>query len=193
MTDHFACLGEPRRPWLDEEALKAKFHALTAEHHPDVAGADAPDFSAINVAYGVLRDPRTRLRHLLELEAPGRLAGRQAVPPPIVELFTAMGDKKQSLDRFLEKRAAAGSALGRAMLASEQFRLQEEVEEWHGVLQAEKARWLDQIPALDDAWLAGPAERDGVAVRVAETAQALGYLEKWAAQLWDGLVKLQAD
>ena len=35
MTDYFALLGETRRPWLDTEALKAKFLTLTASVHPD--------------------------------------------------------------------------------------------------------------------------------------------------------------
>ncbi|HWN95683.1 MAG TPA: hypothetical protein VNT99_11665 [Methylomirabilota bacterium] len=35
MTDAFALLKEPRRPWLDAEALKQKFLPLSAKVHPD--------------------------------------------------------------------------------------------------------------------------------------------------------------
>jgi DnaJ-domain-containing protein 1 len=35
VTDYFALLDEPRQPWLDEEALKAKFFALSTSVHPD--------------------------------------------------------------------------------------------------------------------------------------------------------------
>ena len=35
MTDAFALLSEPRRPWLDAEALKARFLPLSAAVHPD--------------------------------------------------------------------------------------------------------------------------------------------------------------
>ena len=35
MTDYFALLNEPRRPWLDPEPLKDKFLALSATVHPD--------------------------------------------------------------------------------------------------------------------------------------------------------------
>jgi hypothetical protein len=35
MTDCFDLLGEPRRPWLDAEALKSRFLLLSAEAHPD--------------------------------------------------------------------------------------------------------------------------------------------------------------
>ncbi len=35
VTDYFALLNEPRRPWLEPETLKSKFLALAAEAHPD--------------------------------------------------------------------------------------------------------------------------------------------------------------
>ena len=35
MTDYFNLLSEPRRPWLNPEALKQKFLNLSAEVHPD--------------------------------------------------------------------------------------------------------------------------------------------------------------
>ncbi len=192
MTDHFARLGEPRRPWLDDEALKARFHALTAEHHPDVAAADSPDFAALNVAYQTLREPHARLRHLLELDAPEWTALHRHSHPPapqvIGALFGEMGDKKQSVDSFLKKRAGADSALARAMLMGDQLMLQDELQEWLAVLEAEKARWLARLPALDAAWQADPA---ATVPQIAETAQALGYLEKWTAQIREAAVKLQ--
>ena len=35
MTDNFALLNEPRRPWLEANLLKQKFLALSADFHPD--------------------------------------------------------------------------------------------------------------------------------------------------------------
>ena len=35
MSDSFALLEKPRRPWLDPEELKESFHRLTAAAHPD--------------------------------------------------------------------------------------------------------------------------------------------------------------
>jgi hypothetical protein len=34
-SDHFALLNEPRRPWIDPEALKQKFLSLSSQFHPD--------------------------------------------------------------------------------------------------------------------------------------------------------------
>src|SRR5437879_6369452 len=98
MTDYFAIFNEPRRPWLDCEALKEKFHALTAAHHPDVSDDGAVDFAAVNAAYSTLREPRARLRHLLELEFPDALARAQQIPAGIAELFTQIGRQRQALD-----------------------------------------------------------------------------------------------
>ena len=35
MTDYFFLLDEPRRPWLEPEAVRAKFLFLSAATHPD--------------------------------------------------------------------------------------------------------------------------------------------------------------
>ena len=74
--DFFAWLGMPRRPWLDPEAVKERFHTLSREHHPDqqAAGSNAETdaaFARLNAAQAALRDPKARLRCLLELEHPG--------------------------------------------------------------------------------------------------------------------------
>src|SRR5260370_36162164 len=76
MTDYFALLGEPRRPWLEPDSLKARFLALSAEAHPDRLH-NAPEaqkqaanqqYAELNSAYRCLREPKERLQHLLELE-----------------------------------------------------------------------------------------------------------------------------
>lgn len=190
MQDCFAIFEEPRLPLLDEEALKARFHALTALHHPDVASEKSEAFSNINLAYEVLRNPRARLKHLLELEAPNLLARHLPAPDSIAALFPGMGECKQALDGFLRKRAAATSALTRAMLTGEQLTLQESLGDWLGVLEKERTAWLEKLPMLDAAWRENPAE---AAPGVAEVAQALGYLDKWAAQIREGIVRLQID
>src|SRR6266536_2692354 len=76
MTDCFALLGEPRRPWIDPEALKLKFLALAAEVHPDRVHRATPlekqaatqRYAELNAAYRCLCEPKERLFHLLELE-----------------------------------------------------------------------------------------------------------------------------
>ena len=75
MTDYFALFQEPRRPWLEPEALKATFLALAAAAHPDKQPAADPAeklkasrrYAELNAAYHCLTEPKLRLLHLLEL------------------------------------------------------------------------------------------------------------------------------
>ena len=124
--DFFAVLGEPRRPWLDPEEVKDRFHALSREQHPDqqAAGSNAETdagFARLNQAHVTLRDPKTRLRHLLELEYPLiRLSGPASVPATLADLFAPIHGLVQTTDALLAKKLAAPSALAKALLAREE-------------------------------------------------------------------------
>lgn len=63
MTDAFALLGEERRPWLDPEVLKQRFHEMSGPLHPD-RHHGAPEgeredagkrYAELNAAYSVLK------------------------------------------------------------------------------------------------------------------------------------------
>ncbi len=186
MNDPFALFGVPRQLWLEEEALKSRFHALSAEHHPDVApGSGGEAFAALNTAYRTLREPRTRLRAWLELEGAPRQA---AAPAEVMALFPQMGAHAQALDAFLKRREAASSALAKALLLEEQYTLSETLETWLATLEEVKAHTLATLPALDAAW---PTERELVLREVEAAAQTLGYVEKWLTQTREGVFKLQ--
>ncbi len=192
MTDYFALLEIPRRPRPDEEMLKRLFHARAAHEHPDVATAEAGgDFAQLNLAYQNLSDPRLCVRHLLELERGGAGARHQAVPEAVAVLFTEMGALKQRLDDFLRRRSAATSALAKAMLAGEGYTLAEEAERWLERLEGERASWLEQLAALDARWEEGA--RESLYAPLGEVAQALGYLDRWCAQVREALVRLQLE
>ena len=115
MTDHFARLGEARRPWLDLEKLKEKYYRLSL--------AGAPD-AELNEAFRVLSDPKLRLHHLLTLEGADLVAGRR-VPPSVAELFWNTGALLRELERWLLRRAGATSALSRALLQPERGKLED--------------------------------------------------------------------
>lgn len=184
--DPFALLGEPRRPLADEARLKARYHELTASLHPDITG-EAGDFARINLAYQTLSDPRARLRALLELEGAAPAARHQAVPEEIATLFPVMSENRRKLDAFLRKRAAATSALARAMLLDEAYQLADEGESWLATLEEERNRWLETIATCDTGWDAGERPLQPLA----EVVQALGYLDKWIAQIREGVLRLQ--
>src|SRR5438034_1253303 len=95
MIDYFALLTEPRRPWIDPDSLKQKFLVLSSDVHPDrVHNASEAEkclaqerYTNLNTAYNCLREPKSRLQHLLELELGAKPANLQSIPPDLMDVF----------------------------------------------------------------------------------------------------------
>src|SRR5688572_6125466 len=115
VSDHFALLNEPRRPWLEPETLKGKFLALSAEAHPDrVHQASESDklasnqrYTELNAAYNCLREPRDRLRHLLELELGQKPSDLTNVPNDLMDLFFSVAKLLREVDAFVAEKGRA--------------------------------------------------------------------------------------
>jgi len=185
MTDLFALLGETPRPWLDPDALKAKYHQITTEQHPDVAGATA-DFAEINRAYQTLADPVLRLRHLLDLESTP-LSRTQPVPADIAAFFTTVAEARQAFDGFLRKHAAATSPLAKALLSTEQYAVQETLEDTIAVLQQKQEVLMGGLQEADALWQTDRAAALGA---LPALWQSLGYLAKWLGNLRESLFRM---
>lgn len=186
MINLFTVLEEPPRPWLNPEALKEKYHHLTAQHHPDIAGATV-DFAEINRAYQTLADPAARLRHLLELEAPAAIGRSQPVPADIAAFFAPVAEARQEVDGFLKKLATATSPLAKALLSTEQFQVQERLEKIIAALQGKQDALLLQIREADALWL---PDREAALGLLPVLWQSLGYIAKWLATLRELLFRL---
>ena len=176
-ADHFALFDEPRRPWLDPEELKQKFHALTVVHHPDLVVEDSVDFTAVNAAYQNLCDPVKRLRHLLELEASALDPQPMTPSPETTELFMQFAPLQQTLAGFLSRHAKAASPVAQALLCEEKFALLAEIESVMEALQARQTRLYDQVRAIDAGW---PVHRPFDVLRTLQ--HDLAYLQKWSDQ-----------
>ena len=193
MADFFALLGEARRPDLDPERVKDTFHRLSREQHPDAtAGSDGgdagEDFARLNQAQATLRDPRARLRHLLELEYPEvRAAGPSVVPPALADLFAPVLTLLRDIDALLAKKAAAPSALAKALLARQEFSLREMAESLLEKLDALHAAAREELRAFDAAWEPRPPD---AAARLVEFHGRFAYLARWTEQLRERLFLL---
>ena len=188
-VDHFSILEQPRRPWLDAEVLKDRFHRASAEWHPDVTGGDSARFAVANAAYNVLRDPVARLRHLLELEAPELIGRPQPIPPDCADLFMRLADLRQTLAAFHKKENAAAPGLARALLAEDRQKLFSRVVALQTELESAEGLAQDDLRAVDAAWPSGAKD---VAERLAALQQRFAYLSKWRAQLGESLFHLQS-
>jgi curved DNA-binding protein CbpA len=199
VTDFFALFDEPRRPWLDAEALKKKFLALSAEVHPDrVHNASASEkekaqlrYTTLNTAYNCLRDPKDRLRHLLELELGSKPKDIQSIPPDLMERFLEVSQLCRQIDEFLiEKRAATSPLL--------QVQLFERAQEWTEKLMAVQTRLklrreeLDaELKTIDSPWLVQekPDQRPALH-RLEELYRLFSYYTRWGGQLQERIVQL---
>ncbi len=119
MLDYFALLSTPRRPWLNPDSLKQTFLTLSSAIHPDrVRPADAADkhtangrSADLNAGYQCLREPRDRLRHLLELELGVKPSDLTQVPEDLMDLFFAIGKEFRAVDALLVEKNQATSPL----------------------------------------------------------------------------------
>ncbi len=190
LTDHFAALGVPRRPWLDADELKGRFLTITASGHPDIGG-DPAVFAAVNVAYTTLRQPGARLRHLLELEFPDTLrTSVAAIPEALSKCFMEIATLRREAGTFIKQQASASGPLARALLVSERSMLHHDLQKAAEQLTEMHEKCLEAIQEADGLWKEHPAQ---TAPRLAEIQQELSYLEKWSTQLRELLLELESS
>lgn len=186
MPDHFATLSQPRRPWLDDTALKDAFHRATAQQHPDIVGGSGAEASALNAAYAVLHDPAARLRHLLELEWSGPSAPA-GIAPDLGDCFGRIGALRQSGVALAKKEAAAQSPLSRALLAGDHTAHRRALEDAIAALVALENAAQEELRVLDARWA---ARDEATRLALAALQQRFAFLSKWQAQLREDLFRL---
>lgn len=122
MTDAFAELGFPRRPWLDADEIKARHHEIARHAHPDKPGGSHEHLSRVNDARRTLEPHGARLRHLLELEFPGFHA--EGSPPFDWELHARVGELSEQVARATGMPSPQAAAASVASPEIENLKLQ---------------------------------------------------------------------
>lgn len=178
--DAFELLGLPRQAALDEAEIQARHHERIAGSHPDqAANPDERDAfskraSELNQAAQTLKNPVSRLRHLLDLIAPGEKHDA-GLDQGLMDLFTQVGSAVQTAQQLLAKKSAASSALAKALLTEEEIQAQE-------TLQTALAEVTRAESALDFQ-VSDPADLRRLYTK-------LSFLDKWRRQLNEKLLAL---
>lgn len=189
MIDHFAVLGLPRRPWLDSEKLKERFHELAGSKHPDAPTGDSAAFSKINTAYQVLRDPATRLRHLLELEYATGEGEMPSIPESLAERFMHVATLLRGINVFLKQQPSNASALTRSLTAGDRFALERDAEKLIAALETDRARLEELLRVEDSLW----DQRDHqTPFRLASLQYEFAYIARWISQIEEVLLQLRS-
>ena len=204
MTDAFAILSEPRRPWLDADVLKARYLPLATAVHPDrVHGASGSEkaaaaerYAALNSAFNILREPRERLLHLLELEAGAKPGDIQRIPPGTMDLFVEVGQTCRDADAFLAKKSTATSPMLKLRLMQEGLEWADTLQGLQNRVNARRDELTAELRAMDAAWDAAPpvGSMDRASAlpleRLEQIYRAMSYVARWTEQLSERAVQL---
>ena len=202
ITDYFELLGEPRRPWLDPEALKQKFLSLSSQAHPDRFHA-APEaerqaagrrYVELNAAWQCLREPKERLRHLLELQLGARPPDIQRVPPELTEPFFEVGRLCREASNFLAEKARASSPVVQAQMFGRGAEWTDRLQAMQQHLNRRREDLLAELKTMNAAWDAaaepGAPRGELPLQRLEEIYRLLGYFGRWSEQLQERIVQL---
>ena len=202
MVDYFTLLKQQRRPWLDPNALKGTFLALSAELHPDrVHGASPAErgraqetYAELNAAYQCLRETKDRLRHLLELERGGKLDQVQSIPAALMDLSLEVGQACREADGFLTEKGQATSPLLQVALFERGQEHAQRLAALASQLDTRRELLLDEVKQEDLIWVQGSdterASRQAQLGRLEEIYRLLSYYERWSGHLRERVVQL---
>ena len=198
MTDYFKVLEQPRRPWLDTDALKQKFFALSAQAHPDrVHNAPEPERRAagerateLNAAYQCLREPKERLKHLLELESGARAADIQQVPPELTEPFFEIGRLCREADVLIAEKEKTTSPVLQARLFGRGVDCTDRLTAMQRKIGGQREELLAELKAMNAAWESTSPDAPLPLARLEEIRRRLGYFARWSEQIQERMVKL---
>ena len=195
----FDQLQEVPRPWLDPDALKAKFLKLGAPLHPDrvhhLSEREKREatrrFTELNAAYLTLRNPRDRLNLLLELESGSKPGNIQKITTGIAGLFAEIGQLCRELDAHLAARNPAETS---PLLKAAALRAQHEwLARLHSLrfkVDARAASARMELQKLDAEWMSS-ADHKPLLERLEHMARLFSYIERWKQLLANRLIQLK--
>ena len=204
MTDYFVLLGQPRRPWLDPEELKTKYLALSGEVHVDRLHSASQEqqeaatahHAELNAAYQRLREPKDRLRHLIELELGRKPEEIQNVPAETMELFIGIGQLCRGADAFLAGRGRVSSPLLKARMFEEALDWTDRIQKMQQELAAMRTALEDRLRVIDAAWdsahdLNQVALLPGLPwAELEQIYRQFSFLGRWNGQIQERIVQL---
>lgn len=204
MTDCFELLQEPRRPWLDADALKARFLELSASTHPDrFHGAPEAErnaanarSAALNAAYNTLRETRDRLFHLLELERGSPSRDIQRIPAGTMDLFVEIGQACRDTDTFLAANPESESPMLRLQRLRQALEWSERLMALQRQVNTRREALEATLRSMNTAFeSAPPPSSPGRSSRLPlealeESARAMSYVTRWTSQLQERLGQL---
>ncbi|MEI6712541.1 MAG: hypothetical protein WCO60_02235 [Verrucomicrobiota bacterium] len=199
MSDPFDTFSIPARPWIDLSDLQSRFHALAAQHHPDTLEASKTggaatasssdtavlkeaDFSEINEAHQLLKDPVTRLQLLLAREAPAELEALKhgEISMDMSEHFLHVATILREVSAFQHQYSSARSPLARAVLRAEHLSLRHDLDRALAKMDELWHQCESLIKGADSVW---ERRNPSILRQLATVQREMTFLQKWRTQL----------
>jgi curved DNA-binding protein CbpA len=185
MTDHFATLNLPRQANLDPEQIKARFHELSRELHPDANNTtDSQAFTKLNTAQSTLTRVSTRLRHIFELETGAPQPRDNAMSAKLMDLFSNIADTIAKADTHIAKKQKITTVLAKAMLAKSEPAIIHAIMLTGGAIESYKKALTEKLPAIDTT------EGEQKTKTIATLAHEFSFIEKWQAQIQERMAAM---
>jgi curved DNA-binding protein CbpA len=179
MSDPFALLDLPRRPYLGSAAIRAAFQARARVLHPDASSGNAEEFAALNEAQSTLADPAARLRLLVGEGLP--------IPamPADFQLGFRVAEALRKVGALQSRAAAGGNVLARALLAQEAATMRKELAAIAATLEESRSALDTRLRDADEAW------PNTATTEIAALAGEYLFLSRWQDQMREGRLLLQ--
>ena len=204
MTDAFVLLNEPRRPWLDVEALKQKFLPLSGESHPDRIHSASEEekqratsrYAELNAAHNTLREPRDRLLHLLELELGAKPKDVQRIPVGTMDLFVEVGQLCRDVDAFIAQRVNVTSPLLKVQMFKRGMEWTDKLQALQQRINAKRDELTAELQQMNAVWDSAPPVGSPERVtalpleRLEQIYRVFSYIARWSEQIQERLVQL---
>jgi|GEM_PF-5230950 len=189
--DAFALLGVKRQPWFDPGELQEAHLALCKQFHPDVqpdefgrmqAGAA---MASIHEGYEILKNPASRLRHLIELETAQPLPKIEEIPQSQAANLMDLALAGAKVDECLKNFSKSESSLEKASLMPELLEAQDSVDAARTKIGSLTEGVAKELKEMNDQWL-----KMGVS-HLREFAALLSYLRKMDESLARQKLRIQ--
>jgi DnaJ-domain-containing protein 1 len=201
VSDYFALLNEPRRPWLEPDVVGQKFLTVSSAVHPDRvhASGEAERAAAqaryveLNAACQCLREPKDRLRHLLELEHDSPADEVQRIPTELMDWSLQVGRLCREADGLLAEKARTTSPLLQVQCFERGQELTERLQALQRRISDRHDRLIQELKAVDADWdaaLSGTVERADLLRRLEDLYRLFSYFGRWQGQISERIVQI---
>lgn len=173
-------------------------------HHPDkVHGASEPDrrlaherYTELNAAYHCLREPKDRLRHLLQLESGRKPTEVHDIPAAAADVFLEVARLCRDVESFLAERAKVTSPLLRVQMFERSQEWTDRLNMWQQQLRTRSEALMDELKRMNAHWERAPDvpatdRAESLPLdRLEDMYRALSFMTRWAGQIQERVVQL---